>query len=209
MRVLDAASKLFAEKGFRSTTVAAICKEAKANIAAVNYYFGGKEDLYREAWRHAHDRTLAQVPPDGGIAPDAPAAERLRGRIRAGIQRSMFGDAIAFRIMQKEMANPTELLHEVFHNAIEPLRRDTQAIMRDLLGPRATAKDIELCEMCVISPLLHMRHRRHARRPKGPPSVLTESSVEEIVKHLTEYALAGIRQIRKRTEEPDGSTGRK
>ena len=197
-RVLDAASKLFAEKGFRSTTVAAICKQANANIAAVNYYFGGKEDLYRRAWRHAHDKTLAQVPPDGGIAPDAPPAERLRGRIRAGIQRSMFGDAIEFRIMQKELANPTE-----------PLHRDMEELMRELLGPRANARDIELCEMCVVSPLLHMRHRQHARRPKAPPSVLNESSLEELVEHLTEYALAGIRQIRKRTEESDGSTGRK
>ncbi|RXF57379.1 TetR family transcriptional regulator, partial [Enterococcus faecalis] len=35
-----------------AATVAEICARAGANIAAVNYYFGGKVALYQEAWRH-------------------------------------------------------------------------------------------------------------------------------------------------------------
>jgi len=62
-RILDAASALFAEKGYGGVTVAAICHKAGANIAAVNYHFGGKEDLYREAWRHAHQRLQARLSP--------------------------------------------------------------------------------------------------------------------------------------------------
>jgi AcrR family transcriptional regulator len=46
--ILDVAERQFAENGVASTTVRSITAEAGANIAAVNYYFRSKEDLYRE-----------------------------------------------------------------------------------------------------------------------------------------------------------------
>ena len=44
-RILQAACDTFAQKGFRDTTVAKICSAARANVAAVNYYFGSKQGL--------------------------------------------------------------------------------------------------------------------------------------------------------------------
>ncbi|ARU59767.1 hypothetical protein CBW65_00910 [Tumebacillus avium] len=44
-RILDAAKRLFAEKGFEATSVRQICEEAGANVALVSYHFGGKEKL--------------------------------------------------------------------------------------------------------------------------------------------------------------------
>lgn len=45
-RLLDAAEKLFANKGFHGVTVRAIAKEADADPALVTYYFGGKRELF-------------------------------------------------------------------------------------------------------------------------------------------------------------------
>jgi AcrR family transcriptional regulator len=44
-RILDAAEKLFAERGFDATSLRAITAEAGANLAAVNYHFTSKEAL--------------------------------------------------------------------------------------------------------------------------------------------------------------------
>lgn len=46
--LIETAGKLFAENGLEGTSVRAIAEKAGANIAAVNYYFGSKENLYRE-----------------------------------------------------------------------------------------------------------------------------------------------------------------
>ncbi|MBK1833930.1 TetR/AcrR family transcriptional regulator [Roseibacillus ishigakijimensis] len=44
-RLLDAAEELFAEKGFESVSLREITAAAGANVAAVNYHFGSKENL--------------------------------------------------------------------------------------------------------------------------------------------------------------------
>ena len=49
-RLLDAAEGFFSEKGFDSTSVRDLTATADSNIAAVNYYFGGKEKLYIEVF---------------------------------------------------------------------------------------------------------------------------------------------------------------
>jgi AcrR family transcriptional regulator len=207
-KILEAACRLFAEKGYRGTTVAEICRVAQANIAAVNYHFGSKENLYRRAWRHAHDRLLSRIPPDGSVGVDRPAAERLRGRIRAGLQRAMLGDAVEFGIMRNEMANPTGLLRQVIEDAIRPIRQATQAILRELLGPRATDLDVELCEVCVVAPLMHVMHHRQAEKHEGLAPVFREKMLEDMVDHFTVFALAGIREARRRIEKSGGKSGR-
>ncbi|WP_033344163.1 TetR/AcrR family transcriptional regulator [Catenuloplanes japonicus] len=44
-QILDAAEHLFAERGFRGTSVRAITDLAKVNLAAVGYHFGSKAEL--------------------------------------------------------------------------------------------------------------------------------------------------------------------
>lgn len=201
-RLLDAAGVLFAEKGFRDTTTAAICRAAGANIAAVNYHFGGKEELYVAAWRHEFERSLAAYPPDGGVAPDAPAEERLRGHIRAQVRRFMDPESRDMDIAHREMSSPTGLLAEVMHRSIDPLRRMHLAIVRELLGPRATEQEVQLCEMsthsqCFVA-LMHERHRRAAppgARRHAPP--LPHVDEPALTAHIARFSLAGIRDVRK------------
>ena len=45
--ILDAAEKLFSRQGFSSTSHRVLTKEAGANLAAVNYHFGSKEELIK------------------------------------------------------------------------------------------------------------------------------------------------------------------
>jgi AcrR family transcriptional regulator len=206
-KILRAASHLFAERGYRGTTIAQICRAAAANIAAVNYHFGSKENLYRQAWRHAHNRLLAQAPPDGGVPDDRPPEERLRGRVRAGLQRALLGDTVEFGIMRNEMANPTGLLRQVIDDAIRPIRKATQAILRELLGPKATDMDVKLCEVCVVAPCMHVHHHKQAQKHEGLAPVFREEMLERMADHFTAFAMAGIRQTRKRIEKSGGKRG--
>ena len=46
-QILNATEVLIAERGYASTSVRNIISQAGANIAAVHYHFGSKEDLFR------------------------------------------------------------------------------------------------------------------------------------------------------------------
>ncbi|MGH3246210.1 MAG: TetR/AcrR family transcriptional regulator [Trebonia sp.] len=78
-QILDAAEHLFAERGYRGTSVRAVTDLAGANLAAVGYHFGSKAALMTAVVRRAIepiiaaqsaglDRLLAQ-------APDPPVTE--------------------------------------------------------------------------------------------------------------------------------------
>lgn len=50
-RLLNEAETLFAEKGYHAVSVREITKVARCNLAAVNYHFGNKKNLYLEVFR--------------------------------------------------------------------------------------------------------------------------------------------------------------
>jgi AcrR family transcriptional regulator len=199
-RLLTAAARIFAEKGFWETTHAEICEKAGANTAAVNYHFGSKENLYVEAWKHSFEESIRAHPPDGGVAPDAPVHERLHGRILAFMHRIADPDNHEVEIMHKEMANPTGLLSETIRQIMEPMRRDTRDIVREMLGDGANEQQGRFCEMSIISqcfgPMLHLRRFKKASGAPAPNSPPIDFAVEELADHITQFSLAGIRGIR-------------
>jgi len=202
-RVLDSALEVFAERGFRDATVHEICQRAGANIAAVNYYFGSKENLYAEAWRKAFHDSLEAHPPDGGVPQDASPEERLRGRVRALIHGAADEDNHSFLIMQKEMAEPTRLLKEVTRECIRPLHEQTAALVRELLGGHATEQQVRFCEASVLSQCLDVvrRMRMHRERPATEDRPLVIDDVDAYAEHVAQFSLAGIRAMREQVEK--------
>lgn len=201
-KLLAAAADLFMENGFRDTTVAEICRRADANISAVNYYFGSKEALYQESWRHSFAESIQAHPQDGGVSEDAPAEERLRGHLRALIQRIADGNNRDFFISQMEIANPTGLLQEVMKVGLIPQRERTLSLVRELLGPQATEQQVDFCETCIISMCLHpmlMRRIRHGAEEAEAPAAM--DNLEAFAEHVVRFALAGIAETRNQSLE--------
>ncbi len=54
-KILEKAEKLFAEYGFTRTSVREIAKAAEVNVAMISYYFGSKDKLLIEIFRHRSD----------------------------------------------------------------------------------------------------------------------------------------------------------
>src|SRR6187401_3770986 len=46
-RILDVAEHLFMEHGFEATSLRGLTSSAGVNLAAVNYHFGSKEELFQ------------------------------------------------------------------------------------------------------------------------------------------------------------------
>lgn len=204
-KILEAAGILFSRKGFRDATIAEICRMAGTNIASVNYHFGDKEKLYVESWRHAFRRSHEVHPPDGGVPPDAPPEERLRGWIVSFIERVADPASYDFEIMHMEMANPTGLLFDAMRESIQPIRGRLLGILRELLGDRATEEDVQLCEMSVQSQCMNprvfeMRHSKPVGAPRFPRPPALNVAPEAIADHVIRFTLDGLLGVRRHIE---------
>ena len=197
--LLAAAIEVFAAKGYRDATIADICTRAGTNVASVNYHFGDKETLYVEAWRRAFSESMKAHTPDGGVSPDAPGEDRLRGQIAALLHRIADENNREFPIVMRELSNPTGLLEEVMREELRPLQKRTERVVRELLGPHVSDLEVRLCEASVISQCLGpMRGQRERRKADGLPP---RFDVETFSDHVFKFSLAGIRAIRKDVEK--------
>lgn len=193
--LLTAASEVFVERGYRNATIAEICERAGANNAAVNYHFRDKETLYREAWRHSFTETMKAHPPDGGVSESAPVEERLRGRIKAILNRSADHANRDFLILHAEMTNPTGLLREIMQAELEPMREKMLAIVREMLGDQASDEQVRYCEISIVSMCTNpmLARRIDLRDGRKTPII---GDINAFAEHVMQFSLAGISAIR-------------
>lgn len=207
MRLIVVACRIFAEKGFQEATIADICKAAKTNIAAVNYHFHDKESLYLEAWRYAFRQDLEIYPPDGGISQDAPAEQRLAGRIRSLIARIAANDSYFFAIINKEMAQPTSLLPEILEKEINPQRQAMIALIKECLGPEANERNIHYCNASIIGQCFHLLRIKHIQSNYPTMRACPElDDSKAYAEHVIFFSLAAIRALRNQLQ-PDCENG--
>jgi AcrR family transcriptional regulator len=195
-RLLVSAADVFARKGFRDATIAEICKNAGANIASANYYFGDKTHLYAEAWRMSFERLIAQYPADGGIDPSAGIEERMRGRILSVLHRISHPQSYAFDILHKEMANPTGLLDVVIRDSVEPIRKGFLSLIRELVGEEVPEKRVWLCLRSILSQCFDLLVTLR-RKPVCRDSEELEwtKDIDGLADHILHFSLAGIREV--------------
>ncbi|NWH09686.1 MAG: TetR family transcriptional regulator [Alphaproteobacteria bacterium] len=118
-RILEAASRLFAERGFGETTVRDIIFRANVNIAAVNYYFGSKEALYVATI----ERALNAVSLNPGMRPASlPEESRIMWTLLS-------------RMLAWEIAKPSGALGQAARTAIDK----GLASLREYIAARSEA----------------------------------------------------------------------
>jgi len=196
-RILDCACEMFAEKGYQATKVADICKMAGANVAAVNYYFGDKATLYTEAWQQAFKKCSELALPD---LTDTSPEEQLRIHIHSLIQNyTDQGDWGQFtRLYLTELANPTGLIHNIWHELIEPKRQIFLGIIRKIIGTKATDEAVIFCEMSIMNQCRALMTIRPNDLEYLLGQPLSPDLIMRLAGHVTRFSLAGIRAVGKR-----------
>jgi len=115
-RLLSAARPLFSQKGFDRTSVREIARAAGANAAAVSYYFGGKEGLYRavlEAIWTELERHFGKF-----MSRDRSPMERIEGFVR-GLFAFHAANPSLIRFINRELADPTPCFETVIVPHVE------------------------------------------------------------------------------------------
>lgn len=190
-RLLNAACEVFAAKGFREAKVADICKQASANVASVNYYFGDKAALYREAWQHA----LQQFEKIESIELTAASPrERLREYIANIIRYFAAQDKLGYltRLYQMEMLNPTGLIQETLHLQMRTRQQKMRDLIRDVVGPEADDLCIRFCQLSIIGQCRTFVTFKREDIENMLAQRLTPAVMRRLTDHIVDFSLAGI-----------------
>ena len=106
-RLLSTAARMFAERGFAKVTVRDICRRARANVAAVNYHFGGKLGLYQEVIRSAMREMQATTDAAREAGDRQPPEQQLRTYIDVFMHRVVGSrDNWIHPLMMQEISDP-------------------------------------------------------------------------------------------------------
>ncbi|MCK5343051.1 MAG: TetR/AcrR family transcriptional regulator, partial [Candidatus Heimdallarchaeota archaeon] len=86
-RLIESAGMLFAQKGFKATTIREICERADANIASVNYYFRDKKKLFLEVLLFVINKSQEKFPVDRMYEEFESSKEKLHEFIKDYVMR--------------------------------------------------------------------------------------------------------------------------
>ena len=200
-RILLASQKLFADKGFDATSVRDITTEAGCNVASVNYHFGGKDNLYLEAFRSmlaelreqrlsVLDELMRRAPP--------PTLDEFLTSFAEGFINPLVDDSRGRHFMalvSREMFDP-KLPHDVFVSEfIHPiLERSLTAL--EAFGPPLDPDDARLCIMSMVGQLLHALRARSLFTDVDHPEVVP-TDLGDYIPHFVRFSVGGIRAFAK------------
>jgi AcrR family transcriptional regulator len=190
-RLLAAAEAVFAEKGFKAASVRDIVRQAGANVAAVNYYFGDKERLYIETVKNSYLACTEGLPlPEW--APGTPPAQKLREFIRILVLRMLRPHApTATQIMMREMAQPTAACAEWVREYIRPMADTLRAILAEL-EPATPDTDRWLIGFSIVGQCLFYRQNRPAIALLVGDEQFQRLDAERVAEHITRFTLAAL-----------------
>ena len=114
LALIAAARALFAEHGYDGTSIKAITTRARANLGAVTYHFGTKEDLYHAVLRSVGEPFLARL--KAAACESGGPLDRIEALVRA-----------FFNHLSDNGEMPSLMLHELSLN--RPIPSPLQEIM--------------------------------------------------------------------------------
>ncbi|MBW7990989.1 MAG: TetR/AcrR family transcriptional regulator [Planctomycetes bacterium] len=196
-RLLDSAEELFCEQGFEGTSVRDIAASAKCNIASVNYYFGGKEKLYREVWRRhlitMRDTRIASIDKVMSQNDGKPSLEELLKSFAEAFLGPLVDESRARRfckLMAREMIDQHLPANMFVDNIITP----TLAAMRGALVracPGLDESKIPFVVFSIVGQLLHVLHVK-AMFEQSDETALPKFDLAQAIDHIVKFSTAGI-----------------
>ena len=205
-RLLEAAEVLFCDQGFSGTSVRDLAREAGCNIASVNYYFGGKEQLYKELWRqylvHMRDVRLSGIDKVMKESGGKPSLEELLKAFAYAFLGPFLDEPRASRLM-KLMAREMLDQHLPANMFIDDMIMPTMKAMGTALlsaCPLLDKEHVPHLLFSVVGQLIHLV-RVKAMFDEVPESQFPTFELVSGVDHIVRFSAAGIRAYAQEQEK--------
>lgn len=196
-RILDAAERLFAERGYAAVALKDVVRAARVNGAAVNYHFGDKRNLYRKVIeRGLQSREQAAPLEAAHLSPD----ERLRVFI-GNLMIQLLDDSASSkmsRLFLREAIEPTV----AFARAVDELPKRQLSILdgivAELLGRKASRTAVRRISLSILGQCVYYRYAENILRRTDPKLRYSGTTIHALAEHIYAFSMAGIKGMNDR-----------
>jgi AcrR family transcriptional regulator len=196
-RILQVAEKLFSEKGFSSVSIRDITQAAGCNVAAVNYHFGTKENLYHDVFRQRilprMEKIRSRILDHLNQSPDPDLETVIRALVTTLFTNNLMEkkDDTFNRLMLSERQSPVGVMNIIINEALVPYYESLMVLFKPHF-PRGMDEDrIKLKILSILAIPLYFAHSRlSVSRFTGRE--YNDAFIQEIIDHTVSFALYGI-----------------
>lgn len=197
-RLIRAAEALFARKGYARTSVRDITREASCNVAAVNYHFSTKHNLYRETLtrriRALRDQRISSLERTVAEAGGKASLEAVLGSFAEAFLEPLVDESrgrMLVELLTRELLDPQLPPTFFLSEMILPVE---DALTRAILATQSSipARNIQMCIHSFVAQLIHLVRIRRLTQLASQGAPL-DFSLPELVHHIVRFTSAGIR----------------
>jgi len=192
-RIMKAAERLFAERGYDGTSIRAIVAKARVNQAAINYHFDGKDGLYRAvlraAFRALTEQQLAHAEEVRAMSPE----QALREFIRRQLHPLMARDELArqLRIFNWETVRPTAVFRNLVSEEATPFMGLASDLVRRFL-PDADRRTITVAAVWLIGQCSTFLRNREVLAQPPVGLELDDATLEWLSQTVSRWVIGGL-----------------
>jgi AcrR family transcriptional regulator len=196
-RLIEVAERLFAAGGFDATSVRHITAAAGCNLAAVNYHFGGKDQLYEEVFRRRleamREQRVASIRRTIEDAGGTPTLETLLRSFATAFLEPFMTTSEGrqwHRLMRRELHEPHLPQGMFVGGVITPVYEELAAALVHL-QPGLDLERARYCTYSVVGQLVQLlRVELYSEEPTFERG--SRMSLPELIDHVVVFSVAGI-----------------
>ena len=203
--LIRAAVEVFGESGHDAATTREIAQRAQQNIAAIAYYFGGKEGLYLAVVQHIVEIVLARV---GTVMDEAEAflkqerqpAERCLQYILRLLELCISTNQSMVPvtgIIVREQIHPTKAFSLLYHGCLERLQRLGAELVQAYTGEAADQCVVRFHAM--LGEALAFRFARETIMRRAGWDAIGVEEETRIRSVITQHAALVLRGLKRKT----------
>ena len=196
-RLIAAASEEFAQHGYAGARIRNIVLAAGVNLVAINYYFGGKEGLYRATLHHLAGEAMSNFPRTTGERRGQAPETRLHRLVFAfleGLAPEARSPALG-RILAHEAMDPSPHLDRLIEEMTRPQLEMIRTVVREIVGARVPDMAVTLASLSIAGQCLLYLFGRPAIERIYPGVVAGSGSRQRLARHITEFSLASLESL--------------
>lgn len=190
-KLIHAAGQVFAEVGYDAATVRQITDRAEVNVAAINYHFGDKLNLYREVLSETFPQRTRLL--DERCSEGSPP-ERLHRFIEwmLGDEKDEERPWLPILVM-REISDPlSSRAPDLLVDLIRPNHRILASILNDLTGESLTKPELEILTQMVAALCVHWVDRPAFIQKLSPELTFGPEQMKRLVDRIHQFALGGV-----------------